>query len=302
MIVVFGSVNIDLVSRVERFPHPGETITGADHVVAAGGKGANQALAARRMGADVVFVGAAGTDAFADGALAQLREARVGLDHLATIDGVTGTAFITVDANGENQIVLSPGANAHVTAEALDGIAAGEGDSLVVQGEVSMGETEKALAWAKARGLTRIFNLAPVRPVSTRLLSLVDILVVNEEELRQVAVHSGLHGGASDMMEKLAADLGLGVVVTLGAQGAMAHVDGQSVRCKGFTVDAVDTTGAGDAFVGAFAAARDKGESLERAVRLGCAAGALACLKPGAQPSLPDRAAVEALLSESTLV
>ncbi|CAH1652960.1 Ribokinase [Hyphomicrobiales bacterium] len=298
MIVVFGSVNIDLISTVERFPHPGETITGADHVVAAGGKGANQALAARRMGAEVAFVGAAGTDNFADLALAHLHADGVHLDHVATADGVTGTAFITVDANGENQIVLSPGANAQVKAAALDEIVTAAGDSLLTQGEVSMGETEKALAWAKGRGMTRIFNLAPARPVSTKLLSLVDILIVNEEELRQVAERSGLHGGASDVVEKLASDLGLGVVVTLGAQGALAHVDGQTARCPGFPVDPVDTTGAGDAFVGAFAAALDAGLRLEIAIRQGCAAGALACLKQGAQPSLPRRDDVEALLEE----
>ena len=298
MIVVFGSVNIDLVSKVERFPHPGETVAGADHVVAAGGKGANQALAARRMGAEVAFIGAVGTDRFADLALAHLHADGVHLDHVVTVDGVTGTAFITVDAAGENQIVLSPGANAHVKASALEDVVAGPGDSLIVQGEVSMTETEKALVWAKGRGLTRIFNLAPARPVSARLLSLVDILIVNEEELRQVAQRSGVHGGASDVVEKLATDLGLGVVVTLGPQGAMAHVDGQAARCPGFPVDAVDTTGAGDAFVGAFAAALDAGLRLEIAVRQGCAAGALACLKQGAQPSLPRRDDVEALLEE----
>ncbi|MBS7704781.1 ribokinase [Chelatococcus asaccharovorans] len=302
MIVVFGSVNIDLVSKVERFPHPGETIAGADHVVAAGGKGANQALAARRMGAEVAFIGAVGTDSFADLALAHLHADGVHLDRVVTVDGVSGTAFITVDAAGENQIVLSPGANAHVRASALEDVVAGPGDSLIVQGEVSMTETEKALVWAKGRGLTRIFNLAPARPVSARLLSLVDILIVNEEELRQVAQRSGVHGGASDVVETLAADLGLGVVVTLGAQGAMAQVEGQAARCPGFPVDPVDTTGAGDAFVGAFVAALDAGLRLEIAVRQGCAAGALACLKQGAQPSLPTRAAVDAFLDKQELV
>jgi ribokinase len=298
MIVVFGSVNVDLVARVERFPHPGETITGSDHVVAAGGKGANQALAARRMGADVTFIGATGTDAFADLALAHLRRDGVDLSHLAVVEGATGLAFITVDGYGENQIVLSPGANGRLKAAALDGVEGKPNDILLVQGEVSMTETEKALAWARERGMRRLLNLAPAVPVSSRLLSHVDILIVNEAELRQVAERLGASGSASTAAEQLASELGLGVVVTLGALGAVAHVDGEVARSPGFPVTPVDTTGAGDAFVGAFAAALDDGRPVMDAVRLGCAAGSLACLKEGAQPSLPTRQEVERVLTE----
>jgi ribokinase len=298
MIVVFGSVNVDLVARVERFPHPGETLTGSDHIVAAGGKGANQALAARRMGADVVFIGATGTDAFADLALAHLRRDGVKLDHMAVTEGSTGLAFITVDSYGENQIVLSPGANGRLTAAALDSLSVEPNDILLVQGEVSMTETERALAWARERGMRRLLNLAPAIPVSSRLLSHVDILIVNEAELRQVAERMGLSGSAALTAEELATELGLGVVVTLGALGAVAHVEGEVARAPGFPVTPVDTTGAGDAFVGAFAAALDAGRSLMEAVRLGCAAGSLACLKEGAQPSLPTREEVERVLTE----
>ena len=298
MIVVFGSVNVDLVARVERFPHPGETLTGSDHIVAAGGKGANQALAARRMGADVVFIGATGNDAFADLALAHLRRDGVSLDHAVRTKGSTGLAFITVDSYGENQIVLSPGANGKLTAAALDQLTVKPNDILLVQGEVSMTETERALAWARERGMRRLLNLAPAVPVSSRLLSHVDILIVNEAELRQVAERMGLSGSAALTAEELATELGLGVVVTLGALGAVAHVDGEVARAPGFPVTPVDTTGAGDAFVGAFAAALDAGRSLMEAVRLGCAAGSLACLKEGAQPSLPTREEVERVLTE----
>lgn len=294
MIVVFGSLNIDLVARVPARPSAGETVLGPDYVVVPGGKGANQALAARRAGAEVVMVGAVGRDGFAEAALAALAEAGVDIARVARAEAPTGAAFIAVDAAGRNQIVVAAGANAQASAASLDGLPAGAGDILMLQWEVPEAEILAAARWARSHGLKVLLNRAPAGPVPAALLALVDVIIVNEHEVLALAENLDL---ATRDVETIASEidrrLKVTTIVTLGAEGAVAW--GGGVRCPvpALKVDVVDTTAAGDAFCGAFAAALAQGRGLTSAVEYGSAAGSLACTRFGAQPSLPERGAIE---------
>jgi ribokinase len=266
-ITVVGSINLDLVGRCERLPRPGETVSGATLARVAGGKGANQAVACARLGAEATMVGAVGRDSFAEEALAGLREADVTLD-LAVLDEPTGVALVYVDGAGETEIVVAPGANA-----ALHDVALPEHDAVLCQLEIP----DEALlaAWEGCSGVFCL-NAAPSRPVSVD----ADLTVVNRLELESLARRDGL------------------VAVTLGAEGAYLLEDGEEVaRAAPPRVRVVDGTGAGDAFTACLLVslleAREHQEALERA----CAAGALAASRFGAQPSLPTAAEVDELLS-----
>lgn len=295
MIVVFGSINIDLVARVPDLPRAGETVLGPDYRVVPGGKGANQALAARRAGAVVTLVGAVGRDAFAETALGTLAAAGVDLSGIMRVEAPTGAAFIAVDAGGRNQIVVAAGANAKASADALDRLNTTSSDMLMLQWEVPEAENLAAARWAKARSMTVLLNRAPAGPVPAALMALVDIVIVNEHEILALAAGLGL---ASDAPETIAAEidrqLGKTAVVTLGAAGAVAWRDGVRCLVPALPVAVVDTTAAGDAFCGAFAAALAAGRGLVSAVEYGTAAGSLACTTFGAQPSLPDAEAIAA--------
>lgn len=299
MIAVFGSVNIDLVTPVARIAAPGETVMGSTYAVIPGGKGANQALAARRAGAEVRMIGAVGRDGFAGPALALLREAGVDLSGVAAVEAPTGAAFIAVDARGANAITVAAGANAEARAVQVE-TAPLSGGLLLLQREVPDAEGEAAARVARARGMRTVLNLAPSGRVSDAFLRLVDVLVVNEHEAADLA---GFLGRADDHAG-LAADLrerfGIGAtVVTLGAEGAIGWTDGDEHRAPCPRVEARDTTAAGDSFVGFFAAALDAGLGFAEAMRRGTAAGSLACTVPGAQPSIPTKAAVDAVLGRS---
>jgi ribokinase len=266
-IVVVGSINLDLVARCERLPRPGETITGATFSRVPGGKGANQAVACARLGADVTLIGAVGADAVADEALAGLREAGVELS-LATAADPTGVALIYVDAAGENQIVVAPGAN-----WALGEVDLPQHDAVLCQLEIP--DSAIVSAWEQCAGLFCL-NAAPARPIRID----AELTVVNRYELEVLARRDGL------------------VAVTLGAEGAVLLDDGEEIaRAAPPPVDAVDGTAAGDAFTACLLVSLLEGlepqESLERA----CAAGALAASRPGAQPSLPTTDEVDAALS-----
>ncbi|WP_439572253.1 ribokinase [Phreatobacter sp.] len=295
MIVVFGSLNIDLVARVPALPRPGETVLGPDYVAVAGGKGANQALAARRAGAEVVMVGAVGRDGFADIALSTLAGAGVDLDRIARADAPTGAGFIAVDAAGRNQIVVASGANAHARAAQLDGLGAGPGDTLMLQWEVPEAEILAAARWGRARGLRVMLNRAPAGPVPAELMAVLDLLVVNEHEVLAL-------GAAGEDPDRVADCLSechrIAVAVTLGAEGGELWADGICHEAPAFPVEPVDTTAAGDTFCGALAAALDRRRGYETAVEFACAAGSLACASLGAQPSIPHRAAIEAAAAE----
>jgi ribokinase len=294
MIIVFGSINIDLVTRVDALPKAGETVASPGYALVPGGKGANQALAARRAGAEVVMVGAVGRDGFADLALDMLAADGVDLTRVVRADAPTGAAFIAVDGEGRNQIVVASGANALAQASALDGLAAKAGDILLLQWEVPDAEILAAARWAKAAGLRVMLNRAPAGPATPELLALTDIVVVNEHEV--MALAEGHEVDASDpeaVASGLSARYGNAVFVTLGAEGAMSWADGIRHAAPALSVEVVDTTAAGDTFCGAFAAALDRRRGYETAIEFASAAGSLACTAFGAQPSIPRLATIE---------
>ncbi|MFO1324148.1 MAG: ribokinase [Burkholderiales bacterium] len=286
MVVVFGSINLDLVARVPRLPAPGETITGTGFAAAPGGKGANQALAARRAGADVALFGAVGRDAFASAALANLRSAGIDLSGVATVDAPTGIALINVDDRGENAIAVVPGANAHARSAQVPSSRLAVGTTLLMQLEVPDAEVVALAARARASGATVVLNAAPAVALPPALLSDVAVLVVNEHEAACYASAWGLPADAPAFMAAVRERFGGRIVITLGAEGAMTAVGHRIATVRPPPVNVVDTTGAGDAFAGALAAALDRGEGPEAALTAGVAAGAQACTYAGAQEEL----------------
>ncbi|MBP2235823.1 ribokinase [Sinorhizobium kostiense] len=299
MITVLGSINMDLIATTARLPKPGETVAGSGFSTAAGGKGANQALAARRAGAAVRMAGAVGSDSFAEGALALLSEAGVDLGLTKTVDAPTGTAHIIVGGDGENVIVVVASANATVSES--DAAAAVEamspGDTLMLQLEIPGVSVKKALDDARRRGIRSVINIAPLTPDAARLGRMADIVIANETEFELLAGKSGIAAAdREEAMKALHAETGQTVIVTLGAEGVVAIHEGKLHRAKGVTIEPVDTVGAGDTFCGYLAASLDAGLSFPDALRRSAVAGSLACLKPGAQPSIPLATEVTALL------
>ena len=278
-ITVIGSVNLDFVASAATLPGPGETVTGASLARHPGGKGANQALAARHLGAAVKLVGRVGADALADEALSLLRLEGVDLSDCAAVTGVsTGVALIAVAADGENQIVVAPGANAAFTPEHLG---PANDDALILQLELPLDTVAQAVD--QARGFVCV-NLAPAAPIPDSVFARADLLVANEGE-------AAFYGGQLDKANGL-------VAVTRGGRGAALYRRGETLAdCPAPAVEVVDTTGAGDAFVAALAVALLEGRRPAEALAFACAAGALAATRRGAQPSLPRREAVEARLA-----
>jgi ribokinase len=297
MITVFGSINLDLVVVVPRLPVPGETIGGSDHQTFAGGKGANQALAAKKAGASVKMIGAVGQDGFSQLALANLVAAEIDLSGVRTLDGATGIAMIGVDANGENQIIFARGANARADADWVkEGL--GPDDTLMLQGEAPFQQIEKAMQIAKQARTAIFWNPAPVpRGDLGDCLDLVSTLVVNESEAAEISRRYGLSGDLDDFLDQIATS-SRAVVVTRGAAGVIAEKEGRRIRYASPEINAVDTTGAGDAFCGALAAALDRDVSFDRAVKEGIAAGALTCMSTGAQSSAPVKSDIDHLADQ----
>ena len=299
MIIVFGSINVDFVTRVEAIPRPGETVLGPGYDVIPGGKGANQALAARRAGAAVALAGAVGRDPFADIGLALLKSDGVDLSATEAVDAPTGAAFITVDSKGENAITVASGANANARASSLHTLAISEKDILLMQREVPESEQIAAAHYAKSKGARVILNVAPAGVIADDLLKAIDVLIMNEHEARVVAQGMGFQCDTPENdANMIAKTRGLSTIVTLGADGAVGWTDGIRRQVPAFAVDVVDTTAAGDAFCGAFAAALDRGFGFTSALAHGVAAGSLACTKAGAQPSLPSSIDIETKLKD----
>jgi len=264
-ITVVGSVNLDLVARVERLPRPGETVTGATFERVRGGKGANQAVAAARLGARVRLVCSVGRDAFADEALP--REERLELAD-QRVDAPTGVALILVDAAGENQIAVAPGANAQLGVFELE-----PSDAILCQLEIP--DAAVVSAWEQSTGLFCL-NAAPARPIDVD----PDLTVVNPYELETLRRRDGL------------------IAVTLGAEGAVLLEDGEeAARAEPPPVDVVDGTAAGDAFTACLVVSLLERRDYDDALRRACAAGALAASRFGAQPSLPSAAEIDAILA-----
>ena len=295
MIVVFGSINLDLVARVARLPRPGETHTGESFAALPGGKGANQALAARRAGAAVTLAGAVGTDVFATMALAELATAGVGLQWVRRVEALTGIALIHVDAQGENSITVIPGANARAVATVIPDADLGPGTTLVTQLEVPLDAVVDAAARATKRGARVVLNAAPAQELPAALLSCADVLIVNEHEAATLAEGHEIPSEPDAFALAVHRRHGCSTIVTLGARGALAVADKQRLHAAAPAFDVVDTTGAGDAFIGALAAALDRGAAWPRALAEGVAAGSLACLSAGAQSALPAAGAINEL-------
>jgi ribokinase len=290
MITVFGSINMDLIATTERLPKPGETVAGNGFSTAAGGKGANQALAARRAGSKVRMTGAVGNDGFAEPALALLDAAGTDLSEIKRVAEPTGTALILVGGDGENMIAVVPGANGTMTAE--DAVAAvgalTPSDILMLQLEIPVEAVEKALNAAKLKGIATILNLAPLVPEAPRVGLLADIVIANETEFERLAGQDGMtNEDRETALKRLHAETGQTLIVTLGGDGVIAIRDNVLSRAKGLVIEPVDTVGAGDTFCGYFAASLDQGLDFETALRRAAVAGSLACLKAGAQPSIP---------------
>ncbi len=296
MIVVFGSTNLDQVGTVSRLPAPGETVAGGTFSMAPGGKGANQALAARRAGADVRHVSAVGDDAFADMALKLLREGGVDLSEVRAAPAATGIAMIFVDASGENVIAVLPGANGTVSAEDADRTLTGltANDTILLQQEIPQAATRRALDIARAKGARSVINTAPFLPDTPEMAKLADITVANETEF---ALLSGRPIEELDAaMDEWVANTGRTIVVTLGPDGARAASPEGKFSVPAYNVTPVDTVGAGDTFCGYLAASLDAGMDLEKAMRRAAVAGSLACLNPGAQPAIPLAGDVDGLV------
>lgn len=289
-IVVVGSANMDLVGLADRLPQPGETVLGDDFVMTPGGKGANQAIAAARAGGRCAFLGAIGSDSFGVTINARLTASGVDTSKVRTTYGVSGVAVIMVDRSGENQILVSPGANrtfTNLTAEERAVIAAG--DVLLLQQEIPVATVIEAAEAGQAAGTRVVLNAAPARELPPRLLAAVDLLVVNELEAEAIT-----GPGDPDMPGLLAAVPR--VVLTLGGEGAWyADREGRSEKVPPYRVEVADTTAAGDAFTAALAVAWGEGRDLVKAVRWANAAGAACVRKVGASNSLPTRAEIDAL-------
>jgi len=277
-IAVIGSVNLDLVATVKKLPEPGETVTDAELSRFPGGKGANQALAAQRLGADVKLLACIGEDAAADEALVLLRESGVDLSAVSSVaDVATGTALIAVAPSGENHIVVAPGANRRLLPDTLD---VPEADALICQLEVPTDTVAKA-----AREFDGFFcvNLAPAKHVDVAVLQRADLIIVNE-------VEANWYG------DSLSAASGM-IATTVGAAGATITKNGDDIAfAKSPRIEAVDTTAAGDTFTAALTVALVEGQEPQQALEFACAAGAAACTKLGAQPSLPTRDDVTSLM------
>ena len=298
-VFVLGSINQDFVLKVERRPDPGETVTNAELSTHNGGKGANQAAAAARLGASVAFLGRVGDDEFGEPLVRALEEKGIDTSLVERAPGAsTGAAFITVTPDGENAITVAPGANRSLTPEDADAASGAIGNArvLVAQMEIPVKTVVRAVELAASEGTRALVNLAPTFEVPRELLERLDPLVVNEHEAAFLLGRDveGVQGALSAAPELLS--LGpRSAVITVGGAGAVFAQGGSSSHVQAPRVDVVDTTGAGDAFVGALAAQLARDKSLEEAVSYAVRAGAAAVTREGAQGALPTPETVEAL-------
>jgi len=289
MIHVFGSLNVDFFMQVKSFPGSGETVTGGNYYLAPGGKGANQAAAAARLGANVAMHGMVGDDQWAETVLAALAEDGVDISAVGkTSDAGTAIASILINADGENLIAVASGANMLASADSLNSVSLTINDYLVLQMEVEAEANWQALNIAHKAGATTVLNVAPAAIVPENVLSQVDFLVVNESEARLVA-HAMASLSLEDMAQALSKAYNLTTIITLGPDGAIATQGEEMIRVPSLEITPVDTTGAGDAFIGTLVTMLSEGGSLKEAMEYACKSAALSCSKPGAMPSYVKR-------------
>lgn len=300
MIVVIGSINLDMITTVGRLPSPGETVRGHVFTTAAGGKGANQALASARAGAKVRMIGAVGKDSFATEALACLKDGKVDLSGISETHAATGTAAILVDEAGENMIAVAPGANDSVLPGDLAKAFLKSGDVVLLQLEIPLQTVEAALDAATTAGAISVINTAPFRSEAAGFLGKADYAVANETEFDLYGEALGLEGrDRPARMRAYAKNTGRTIVVTLGGDGVLAATPHQFLEVPALKIIPVDTVGAGDTFCGYLGAGLAAGLPLETALARAAAAGSLACLKPGAQPAIPFAEEVDAALEKA---
>ncbi|MER8590815.1 ribokinase [Mesorhizobium sp. M1182] len=301
MIVVIGSINLDLIASVDRLPGPGETVRGSGFATAPGGKGANQALAAARAGAKVRMVGAVGKDSFASDALALLRDGKIDLSGVGETFASTGTALIMVGADGENVIAVVPGANDSVVPGDLSKAFVKNDDVVLLQLEIPLQTVEAALDAARTAAAITVLNTAPFHGDAAGFLGKADYVVANETEFDLYGEALSLNGrDRPARMRDYAARTGRTIVVTLGADGVLAATPDDLLMVPALKISPLDTVGAGDTFCGYFAAGLAAGLPLDQALARAAAAGSLACLKAGAQPAIPLARDVDAALQKST--
>lgn len=292
MIVCFGSINLDLIFRLPALPLVGQTVLGPNLQIEPGGKGANQAVAAARDGAVVVFAGAVGRDALATDALALLRQSGIDLTRVIQSDLATGAASICVDPAGHNLIAVASGANLAARAAQIEDQLLGVRSTVLLQMECAPAETEALIRRARAAGSRIVLNLAPAAALARDVLGMVDVLVVNEPEAEFLARMLGCEASAAALHAALSVD----VVMTLGDAGLAAATARGAWQLPARKVAVVDTTGAGDCFTGVLAGALDRGVPLEAALHRANVAASLACMVAGTQGSMPKRGATDAAL------
>jgi len=293
MIAVLGSINIDLIASTEHLPERGETILGKQLLTAAGGKGANQVLAAQRAGGRTVMAGAVGVDSFAEPALANLSTAGVDINLVRRVNESTGTALIVVDRIGDNMITVIGGANNALTNRDAEAVieTLSAGDTLLMQLEIPPAVVEHALRTAKQRNIRTILNTAPAVAEAAALAQLADVVIANENEFHEFA-----NASACTTLDPRLTDLALDygqhnhaqtLIITRGENGVVAVRDGEVFETLAPAIDPLDTVGAGDTFCGYFAKATDEGQALEQALRLGTVAATRTCMYAGAQTAIP---------------
>ncbi len=292
MIYVVGSINLDYVARLKALPKPGETMLGSALEKTPGGKGANQALAARRAGVQVALIACIGRDEDGRAATRLLAREGVGLSGVTDSDQPTGVAMIQIDEAGENAIGVLPGANAHLSVEAVRTGLAGltSQDLVLLQQEVPQAATRAAIDLARAVGATSVLNVAPVLPDSAEVAPHADIVIANETEFRLIARAAPTRQAARDWC----GTTGRRLALTLGAGGAIFASADHALHVPAPKIEPLDTVGAGDTFAGYLAAGLHDGQSASEALFLAVQASALACLSAGAQSAIPVRAEIDA--------
>jgi len=288
MIIVFGSLNMDMIMPVNHFPEPGETILSGDYITRAGGKGSNQAMAAGRVDAKTAIVGKIGDDSFGRRSIKNLKHQSILSSGVGIADRPTGCAMIMVNKEGENTVAVASGANLETTADQVPDEILTERNTLLTQMEITPEETWKVIHRAYQNNCRTILNASPVGNIPNEVLSDLDFLIINEKESEQLIEKLGMEAETIEASARKIADLGdLTAIITLGRKGLIAISRNEGWRLPALDVDPVDTTGAGDCFCGVFAACLDRGDNIPNALHRASIAGGLSCLELGAQTGMP---------------
>jgi len=287
---ILGSINLDMIATGQTLPNAGETVLGKTFVTAPGGKGANQALAAARSGADVQLFGAVGSDDFAPLALAEMKKAHINLEGVITTPTSTGIAMVLINDIGENVIMVIPGANAKVdetmAQKCLEQMS--KGDYLAMVQEIPPAAIKSALKMARDKGIISILNIAPAIPETKELAQLADIVIANETEAMHLFGKIVAEEKIADVSSKWACDNDKTLIITLGSRGVLGFSPTEQIKVEALKITPIDCVGAGDSFCGYLAAGLAAGQNLKTAMEQGATAGSLACLKPSAQYAIPN--------------